>query len=303
MAYQNFIPNVWNAGIDRELERLCVFVEDCNTKYEGTVKKLGESVTILGVGKPTIKRIAKANRNQDIDGPEEIQDTSVIMYINQIAYFNYLVGDIDKAQATEGVMEALEQETSEALANEVDKHISSCAVDSSVPKLYGNTPVKVVAKESEVAEGSEYVLDIIDKAIEKLQENDVKIDSTKIVITLSPRFYRLFKKAYRIEDTDNSKILKNGKVCDYGNVIVKLSNNTCRTNSAGAIVEEKNRANSDIDNIMIRTQRAIAFAKPLTHTEPYRPERKFADAVKGFILFDAKVVRPKEIININVKYE
>ena len=56
------------------------------------------------------------------------------------------------------------------------------------------------------------------------------------------------------------------------------------------------------DNIMIRTQRAIAFAKPLTHTEPYRPEKKFADAVKGFILFDAKVVRPKEIYNINVKY-
>ena len=53
---------------------------------------------------------------------------------------------------------------------------------------------------------------------------------------------------------------------------------------------------------MIRTQRAIAFAKPLTHTEAYRPEKKFADAVKGFILFDAKVVRPKEIININVKY-
>ena len=69
-----------------------------------------------------------------------------------------------------------------------------------------------------------------------------------------------------------------------------MSNNVHKTN-AGAV-----------DNIMIRTQRAVAFAKPLTHTEPYRPEKKFADAVKGFILFDAKVVRPKEILNINVKY-
>ncbi len=291
MAYQNFIPNVWNAGIDRELERLCVFVEDCNTNFEGKVKKQGESVTILGVGKPTIHRIAKAQRNNDITGPEEIEDTSAILYINQIAYFNYLVGDIDKAQSTAGVMEALEQETSEGLANEVDKYIASFAVDSSVPTLYGQTPVKVVAKESEVAGGSEYVLDIVDKAIEKLQENDVKIGSTKIVITVSPRFYRRFKKAYRTEDTNNSAILKNGKVFDYGNVVVKLSNNVHKTSSG------------TVDNIMIRTQRAIAFAKPLTHTEPYRPERKFADAVKGFILFDAKVVRPKEIININVKYE
>lgn len=290
MAYQNFIPNVWNAGIDRELERLCVFVEDCNTNFEGKVTKQGESVTILGVGKPTIHRIAKAARNDDITGPEEIEDTSAILYINQIAYFNYLVGDIDKAQATAGVMEALEQETSEGLANEVDRYISSFAVDSSVPKLYGDAPVKVVAKESEAVDGAEYVLDIVDKAIEKLQENDVKTDSTKIVITVSPRFYRRFKKAYRTEDTNNSSILKNGKVCDYGKVVVKLSNNVHKT-SDGAI-----------DNIMIRTQRAIAFAKPLTHTEPYRPEKKFADAVKGFILFDARVVRPKEIININVKY-
>ena len=76
----------------------------------------------------------------------------------------------------------------------------------------------------------------------------------------------------------------------YGKVIVKMSNNVKKTDDGAT------------DNIMIRTQRAIAFAKPLTHTEPYRPEKKFADAVKGFILFDAKVVRPKEIYNINVKY-
>ncbi len=287
MAYQNFIPSVWSEGINRELERLCVFAEDCNRKYEGKVKKKGESVTILGVGKPTIKRIAKASRNNDIDAPEEIEDTSVIMYINQIAYFNYLVGDIDKAQAVDGIMDALEAETSEGLANEVDTYIASFAKDSSVASLYP-TAQKVVAKET-AASGEAYVLDVLDLAIQKLFENDVK-ESTKIVVTVSPRFYTILKKAYRFEDTNNSEILKNGKVGMYGKVIVKMSNNVHKTDSGAT------------DNIMIRTQRAIAFAKPLTHTEAYRPEKKFADAVKGYILFDAKVVRPKEIININVKY-
>lgn len=288
MAYQNFIPTVWNEGIERELERLCVFAEDCNRKYEGSIKKKGESITILGVGKPTIKSLAKANKNNDIDAPEEIEDTSVIMYINEIRYFNYMVGDIDKAQAVGGIMEALEQETSEGLANEVDTYIASKAVDSSVVALYGANPVKVVANETTVA-GEKYVLDILDEALQKLYENDVK-STTKIVVTISPRFFTLFKRAYIKADTDNSEMLKNGKVAKYGNVIVKMSNNVHKT-SSGAV-----------DNIMIRTQRAIAYAKPLTHTEPYRPEKKFADAVKGFILFDAKVVRPKEVININVKY-
>ena len=279
MAYANFIPSVWNEGINRELERLCVFVEDCNRQYEGSVKKKGESVTILGVGKPTIKSLAKANRNNDIDAPEEIEDTSVIMYINQIRYFNYMVGDIDKAQAVNGVMDALEQETSEGLADEVDKYVASFAVDSSVAKL--NASPTIVTKDN--------ILSTLDLAIQKLYENDVKA-TTKIVVTISPRFYTLFKQAYIDKDTDNSEMLKNGKVAKYGNVIVKMSNNVHKTDSGAT------------DNIMIRTQRAIAFAKPLTHTEPYRPEKKFADAVKGFILFDAKVVRPKEVININVKY-
>ena len=288
MAYQNFIPTVWNEGIERELERICVFAEDCNRKYEGSVKEKGESVKILGVGKPTIKSLAKANKNNDIDAPEEIEDTSVIMYINQIRYFNYMVGDIDKAQAVGGIMDALEQETSEGLANEVDTYIASKAVDESVKALYGNTPVKVVANEN-AGTGEKYVLDILDEALQKLYENDVK-STTKIVVTISPRFFTLFKRAYINKDTDNSEMLKNGRVAKYGNIIVKMSNNVHKT-SGGAV-----------DNIMIRTQRAIAYAKPLTHTEPYRPEKKFADAVKGFILFDAKVVRPKEVININVKY-
>lgn len=279
MAYANFIPSVWNEGINRELERLCVFVEDCNRQYEGSVKKKGESVTILGVGKPTIKSLAKANRNNDIDAPEEIEDTSVIMYINQIRYFNYMVGDIDKAQAVNGVMDALEQETSEGLADEVDKYVASFAVDSSVAKL--NASPTTVTKDN--------ILSTLDLAIQKLYENDVKA-TTKIVVTISPRFYTLFKQAYIDKDTDNSEMLKNGRVAKYGNVVVKMSNNVHKTDSGAT------------DNIMIRTQRAIAFAKPLTHTEPYRPEKKFADAVKGFILFDAKVVRPKEVININVKY-
>jgi hypothetical protein len=197
-----------------------------------------------------------------------------------------MIGDIDKAQAVGGIMDALEAETSEALADEIDKYVASFAVDTSVKKVY-DAPVKVVA--GTAGSGEKNVLHILDEAIQKLYENDVK-GSTKIVVTVSPRFYTIFKQAYIDRDTDNSEMLKNGKVAKYGNVTVKMSNNVHRTDSGAT------------DNIMIRTQRAVAFAKPLTHTEPYRPEKKFADAVKGFILFDAKVVRPKEILNINVKY-
>ena len=39
MAYSNFIPEIWAEAINRELERLCVFAEDCNRQYEGNQKE------------------------------------------------------------------------------------------------------------------------------------------------------------------------------------------------------------------------------------------------------------------------
>lgn len=279
MAYSNFIPSVWSESINRELERACVFVEDCNRQYEGDVSKKGDSVHILGVGKPTIKSITRENASGEIDAAEEVSDTSVILNVNQIRYFNYKVGDIDKAQAIGGLMDALSAETSEGLANEMDKYIAQMVFDASVDKL--TSAPTLVTKDN--------VLSILDDAIEKLQENDVNMASG-ITVTVSPRFYKLFKQAYVSSNTDNTQILENGKIATYGNVTVKLSNNVAKSDSGAT------------DNIMIRTKRAIAFVNPLTHTEAYRPEKSFADAVKGYALFDGKVVRPKEIINVNVKY-
>lgn len=279
MAYTNFIPSVWAESINRELERACVFVEDCNRQYEGNVSKKGDSVHILGVGKPTIKTMERKNASGKIDSAEEIEDTSVVLNIDQIRYFNYMVGDIDSKQAVGGLMDALSAETAEGLANEMDKYIANMAIDKSVAKLNANAVV--VTKDN--------VLEILDEAIQKLQENDVNTGNG-VTVTVSPRFYKLFKQAYIKNDTSNSDVIKNGKVAMYGSITVKMSNNVCKTE------------NGTIDNIMIRTKRAIAFVNPYTHTEAYRPDDSFADAVKGFELFDGKVVRPKEIVNINVKY-
>lgn len=280
MAYENFIPELWAESINRELERVCVFAEDCNRQYEGTVAKKGDTVHILGIGKPTIHTLERANASGNIEEAEEVDDNSIPLKIEQIRYFNYKVGDIDKAQAVGGLMDALAEETSEGLANAMDKFIADMAIDADVVKLNAAGAVKVT---------KDNVLTMLDDAIQALQENDVNM-TKGVTVTVSPRFYKLFKQAYLSNDTNNSEMLKNGKVAMYGNVTVKLSNNVCKT------------ADGAEDNIMIRTKRAIAFVNPLTHTEAYRPEKSFADAVKGFALFDGKVVRPKEIININVKY-
>ena len=276
MGYKNFVPAVWAENIERELERKLVFAEDCNRQYEGSVKKAGDEVRILAVGKPTVT--STTDSEIVLGKAENVEDTAVTMKIRQIAYYNYKVDDIDKRQAVGNVMDALSYETTEEIGNIVDKYIANLAKD----------PLAVKDEKVAYTLNKDNVLAKVDEALRKLYENDVN-PSSDVVLTVSPKFYMILKQAYAGLATDNVKLLENGRVGRYGNVEVKMSNNVCRDEKGNELP-------------MLRTKRAIAYVNPLTHTEAYRPEEGFSDAVKGFILFDAKIVRPKEMIVLNVKY-
>ena len=280
MAYKNFIPEIWAETINRDLERVCVFASDCNREYEGSVSKMGDSVRILGVGAPTITTYSDKDDFKGLSSAEAVEDTSVTMVINQLATFNYKVDDIDKRQAVGGLMEALSAETSEKLSNEQDKYISSLAGDKLAKRMW-NASKEVTA---------DNILDCLLEAHQMLMENDVSTQ-TRVVVTLNPRLATLYKKAMSMRDTDNSDLLKNGLIDRFDGMDIKVSNNVHRVKE-GSVTS---------DLIQVKTQRAIAFARPMIHTEPYRPENGFSDAVKGFVLYDAKIVRPKEMVVMNVK--
>lgn len=275
MSYKNFVPRVWAKKIQHELERKLVYAEDCNREYEGQVSNIGDTVKILGVGKPTIT--TQVGGDIVLTGAEKVESTAVSMPIMQISYFNYKVGDIDKLQAVGGIMEALSKEATLGVANEMDKYIASMAKDKLAVR-YASAATTVT---------KDNILSLIDNSLVKLYDNDVQ-PNDEIVMTVKPWFYMILKQAYTALDTDNSKMLENGKVGRYGNVIVKMSNNVAQDTNSN-------------DLVMIRTKKAIAFANPKIHTEPYRPENSFDDTVKGFALYDAKIVRPKELIVLNCK--
>lgn len=284
MSIANFIPSVWVEGIERDLVRKCTFAEDCNRKFEGQVKKLGESVSVVGVGKPTIYTVNRESSGAEINPPQVLEDVSSTMIINQMSYFNYMVGDVDKVQAMDGMQEALQSETSDAMASTMDAHIASCALDKSISRLF-SAPKKVVI--GTPTEGEVNVLYTLEDAATMLYKRDVA-QSTKVVANVSPDFYKLVCRELGYRDTDNSELLETAIVRRFGNIFIKMSNNVATQGGA--------------EHIMLRTQYAVAFVLAHTHVEAYRPENYFADAIKGFHLYQAKAMRPKEIIDINVTY-
>lgn len=279
MSYQNFKAKIWSKAIDRDLERVFVFADGTNQSYSGEIKGLGDTVRIKGVGKPTVTEHDLRDGDITLSTPEKVADTSVSLVVDKAAYFNYAVGDIDKEQGAGNVMAVLNTESSEEVANKIDLHIANL-----VHPDYNTVGVQRYSATNTVID-KDNVMSVFDAVQQKLYENDVN-PATEVEIILPPWLYMVFRQAYQKVDTDNSEYLTNGKVAKYGNMTIKMSNN----------VAHKTVSSKEHYYVQVRTKRAIAVAMSEAHTEAYRPESAFADAVKGFKLYGAKIVRPKELV-------
>ena len=280
MSYDNFKQKVWAKGIEKDLERLHVFATDTNQEYTGVIKNLGDTVRIKNVGKPTITTVdmATAGRYPVLSDPEVVPDGSVSVVVDHRSTFNYKVPDIDEAQGAGGVMEALNAEVSEGIADEHDKFISELVLANPAVKVHDNSGNAIVLTKDNI-------FSVLDDCQQLLFENDVK-PSTLVTVTLPPWAVKVLKQAQIKVDTDNSGLIKNGQIARYGNMLIRMSNNVAYADSKY--------------HVHVKTQRAIAFVNQVTHLEPYRPEKDFSDAMKGFNLFGGKIVRPKEIIDLIV---
>jgi hypothetical protein len=90
--------------------------------------------------------------------------------------------------------------------------------------------------------------------------------------------------------TDNGEVLENGCLGSIGGCKIYVSNNLTKTRIETGMVHK----------CVARTKRAVAYAEQISEVEAYRPELRFADAVKGLLLFGAKVVYPDEMVALNL---
>lgn len=278
MAYKKFKETVWAKTMQIERERVMVFARDCNREYEGEVKEIGDVVTIKGAGQVSVRKSTTGEQSA-FDDPEQINGTDAKMPINCIADFHFMVKDIDKAQGAKGAIDIYTRQASLKMANEIDADIAALAADDQA--LKDNASAVKITEDN--------VLTTIDGGIQGLWERDVP-QNEYLVLTVSPRFYMILKRKYQALDTNNSEMLKRGAVAMYGNVDIKLTNN-CYTANAGAE-----------DLIILRTKQAIAHVEPFTKIEGYRNHKYMSDAVQGAVLYDQKIVKPKELIVLNCKY-
>lgn len=273
MAISNFIPTVWSENLYTQLDKKYIAVNHCNREFEGDIKEKGCTVNIVGVGEVSVFDYTK---DTDMSDPQVLSDVARSMVIDQAKAFNFQIDDIDRAQCTPKLMNEAMKVAASALANAADSYVFS---------LYDQA-TNIIKEDSTTTEN---IINHIIDARTKLFANNVS-DASDIVIEVSPAVAAIILKAKIDLSSDNTEALETGCIGSIGGCKIFVSNNIAAEDQTGATYYK----------CFARTKRAIAFASQLSEINAYRPEKRFADAVKGLHLFGAKVVYPNEMVLLDL---
>ena len=276
MAVTGFIPKLWSARLLNALDKSHVFANVVNRDYEGEIKKMGDTVHINTIGAVTI---GTYTQNTDFtSGPETLATTDQTLTIDQAKYFNFQVDDIDAAQAAGDIMDKAMTRAAYGLADASDKYIAGI--------LAGAADASNLVSSSAVALTSSNVYENVVKMRTILDKANVPTAGRWLVIP--PEMYALILLDDRFVKTGGEMaegILRTGLVAQAAGFDIYLSNNCVSAN-----VSEKTTY-----TITGGVDAAATYAEQIVSTEAYRPEKRFADAVKGLHVYGAKVVDKAQI--------
>lgn len=270
MTIDNFIPTVWAARLLSNWNDAHVFPKTCNRDWEGEIKSIGDSVKINSIGRVTISTYTK---NATISAPETLDDSALWLTIDQGNYFNFAIDDVDKVQQKPKVMDEAMKESAWGLADVVDSFIAT-------------TIQAGVATANQLAARSIGVSAADDDAYETLVDLDVLLTTANVPragrwIVIPPWFEGVVRKDSRFVGfgTDKNRAALRGEpIGEASGFTLYVSNNVPLSGSTYTI--------------LAGVTGATAFAEQIDKTEAYRPENRFGDAVKGLMVYGAKVIRP-----------
>lgn len=279
MAINHFIPTIWSEHLLQNMRRKYIGASHCTREFEGEIKEKGNKVKICGVNPIEVRDYT---RNSNMQSPQAISDYSLELTIDQAKYFNFQVDDVDKTQALPHLMDLALQNAADSLTNAADKYIYS---------LYENVGFSLESSNEDPTQLLNAILD----ARTILYKADVS-DNENVFLEITPGVAAVLLRANIELQTDNKDLFETGCIGRLFGVKVYVTNNLYQDYDVPSTPD----APTSYHKCLMRTARSFAYAEQLSEIEAYRPELRFADAIKGLHLYGAKVVRPNEAVLIDV---
>jgi hypothetical protein len=277
MSVLNFIPNMWAGGILANLNKAQVFAQPgvVNRDYEGAIRNAGDSVKITAIGPVALRSYV---RNTDMTGPDALTDALATLTVDQPYYFNFAIDDVDQRQASANLMAGAVVEAAYAISNSEDVYVAGLYAQAGTAIASSGSPKTDLGT---AGKPWEYLATLK----QNLDEQNVPQDGRWVVIP--PWYLKLlmldskFNASPATDITGNT--IRNG---DVGRRV--LGFNVLMSNNVQI-------PTGTVYAIMAGWTGAITFAEQILELKAYSPEKRMADALKGVVVYGAKVVRPNAL--------
>jgi len=286
MAITRFRPEIWSASLLVALRKALVYAQPgvVNRDYEGEIAQAGDTVRITSISDPTIGTYTP---NVTSVSPEELTDAQRTLTVDQAKYFAFYVDDVDARQAKGDVMPTAMGRAAYKLADQADQFVASLYTG-----IQSANAVNAGATVTFTAIGSTATEEFYNKALVplkvKLDEANVPTDGRYCVVPPWGHAMLLLSSLFsRVDGSGGAAAARNAFVGRAAGFDILVSNNT-PVPAAG-----RNIVTAGVDS-------ALSFAEQINQVQAYRPEVKFADAVKGLYLYGAKLVRPDALAYADV---
>ncbi len=271
IALDNFIPEIWSGQLLVNLKNSLVFGNPlvANRNYEGEVSRFGDTVRINSIGAVTVSDYVK---NANHVAPEVLSDSQMVLTIDQAKMFNFQIDDVDRAQQNPKLMAAAMGEAAYALGLAADTFLANL--------------INAAATDQNVT-----VTDQMD-LYEVFVDLSVALDAVN-----APTSGRWAV----VKPSILGGLRKDARFASFGteaNRAVVAGDNGAVGTVAGFNILVSNLVPNDGSDpqILAGHNSAVTYADQIESLEAYRPELRFADAMKGLHVYGGKVIRPELLV-------
>jgi hypothetical protein len=274
MTIATFVPEVWAAELLQAVQKSLVFgaPDVVNTDYEGLISSAGDTVHINSISDPTISTYTVGGTLTY----EDLSTADTTLVVDQAKSFSFKVDDIDKRQAQGDVMPVAMGRAGYKLRDTVDQYIEALFAGAQSANALGTVAV-TAGTPTQAYDNVLVPLKV------KLDEANVPTDGRFVIIP--PWFHGRLLRDDRFVRADASGgimggVRGNGYVGEAAGFTVRVSNN------CALVTGDDYRVSAGVNA-------GISLATQIAEVEALRLQSTFADAVRGLLLYGAKLVRPE----------
>lgn len=269
-----FIPEIWDASIYRTLEDNLIAKKICKDK-SSMVKAQGDTIYFNDLADPTV------NSYEGTVSYESLVAGQIALKVDTAKYYGFLVQDIEAAMANVDLKGSQAERAGYTLRKAVDTDLLGS-------KVYNEATGGTV---TDATVDTTTILSDISQASRKLEEANVEPGNKFLVVAPWVK-EKLILAGVKFQINNGTDGKGGIYFAQYLDLDIYVSNNVTNLRTVDAPQSICLAGSYD----------AIGYAEKLMTSEALKDKDKFGTYVRGMIVYGIKVLKPKELVKVDLTY-